>query len=174
MYEVDSLELLDSKARLENIAIDPVGEYRRLAAEKAAKEAEEAAMNDPNHRAKVEAEQRKAESLAMPKMGTPGSSGSADIEEPSLPAMDVQSDSLALSDTTAASDSLAVTDSLAVEPLDTTKIGFLEALRTCVYLITICRLFVILLYIPILILLHVCMWILWCGRILCVSMLQTA
>ena len=129
MYEVDSLELVDSKARLENIAIDPVGEYRRLAAEKAAKEAEEAAMNDPNHRAKVEAEQRKAESLAMPKMGTPGSSGSADIEEPSLPAMDVQSDSLALSDTTAASDSLAVTDSLAVEPLDTTKIGFLEALR---------------------------------------------
>ena len=129
MYEVDSLELLDSKARLENIAIDPVGEYRRLAAEKAAKEAEEAAMNDPNHRAKVEAEQRKAESLAMPKMETPGSSGSADIEEPSLPAMDVQSDSLALSDTTAASDSLAATDSLAVEPLDTTKIGFLEALR---------------------------------------------
>ena len=129
MYEVDSSELVDSKARLENIAIDPVGEYRRLAAEKAAKEAEEAAMNDPNHRAKVEAEQRKAESLAMPKMGTPGSSGSADIEEPSLPAMDVQSDSLALSDTTAASDSLAVTDSLAVEPLDTTKIGFLEALR---------------------------------------------
>ena len=129
MYEVDSLELLDSKARLENIAIDPVGEYRRLAAEKAAKEAEEAAMNDPNHRAKVEAEQRKAESLAMPKMETPGSSGSADIEEPSLPDMDVQSDSLALSDTTAASDSLAVTDSLAVEPLDTTKIGFLEALR---------------------------------------------
>ena len=129
MYEVDSLELVDSKARLENIAIDPVGEYRRLAAEKAAKEAEEAAMNDPNHRAKVEAEQRKAESLAMPKMETPGSSGSADIEEPSLPDMDVQSDSLALSDTTAASDSLAVTDSLAVEPLDTTKIGFLEALR---------------------------------------------
>ena len=86
-------------------------------------------MNDPNHRAKVEAEQRKAESLAMPKMETPGSSGSADIEDPSLPAMDVQSDSLALSDTTAASDSLAVTDSLAVEPLDTTKIGFLEALR---------------------------------------------
>ena len=129
MYEVDSLELLDSKARLENIAIDPVGEYRRLAAEKAAKEAEEAAMNDPNHRAKVEAEQRKAESLAMPKMETPGSSGSADIADPSLPDMDVQSDSLALSDTTAASDSLAVTDSLAVEPLDTTKIGFLEALR---------------------------------------------
>lgn len=129
MYEVDSLELVDSKARLENIAIDPVGEYRRLAAEKAAKEAEEAAMNDPNHRAKVEAEQRKAESLAMPKMETPGSSGSADLDEPSLPVMDVQSDSLALSDTTAASDSLAVTDSLAADPLDTTKVGFLEALR---------------------------------------------
>ena len=136
MYQVDSMAIVDSKTRLENIAIDPVGEYRRMAAEKAAKQAEEDAMNDPNQRAKKEAEQRKAAAAGMKSSGS------------SLPAdMSMQSgfsdtpDSLAVSDSLNASesvqpsdslahgDSLTVSDSLKTEPLDTTKIGFFEALK---------------------------------------------
>lgn len=50
MFEVDSTELAASQSRLSNFGIDPVGEYRKKAAEAAAKAAEEAAKNDPNYR----------------------------------------------------------------------------------------------------------------------------
>jgi hypothetical protein len=53
--DVDSLVVLDAGKRLESLNVDPVGEYRKKAAEAAAKAAEEAAMNDPNYRAKMEA-----------------------------------------------------------------------------------------------------------------------
>lgn len=50
MFEVDSTELAASQSRISNFSIDPVGEYRKKAAEAAAKAAEEAAKNDPNYR----------------------------------------------------------------------------------------------------------------------------
>ena len=53
--DIDSLVVLDAGKRLESLNVDPVGEYRKKAAEAAAKAAEEAAMNDPNYRAKMEA-----------------------------------------------------------------------------------------------------------------------
>lgn len=49
-FEVDSTEVAASQSRLSNFSIDPVGEYRKKAAEAAAKAAEEAAKNDPNYR----------------------------------------------------------------------------------------------------------------------------
>lgn len=59
MCEVDSLEKVLSAERLKSIAVDPVSELRRQAAEAAAKAAEEAAANDPNNAAN--AAKRKAE-----------------------------------------------------------------------------------------------------------------
>lgn len=133
MCDVDSSALADSETRLESLAIDPVGEFRKKAAEAARKAAEEAAMNDPNYRAKKEAEEaRKAAAKApapspqkpeLPKMGPSPADSLAIGDTPAV------SDSLAVTDSLAVSDSLGVTDSLAVEPLDTTKVGFLEALR---------------------------------------------
>lgn len=60
MCDIDSTVVADSKKRLSDLDVDPVGEFRKKAAEAAAKAAEEEAMNDPNYRAKKEAEAKKA------------------------------------------------------------------------------------------------------------------
>jgi lipopolysaccharide export system protein LptA len=120
MFQVDSLAAENAQKRLKDLDVDPVGEYRKKAAEEAAKAAEESAMNDPNLAAKKAAEERKkAEAKAQrAKMGK------------------AAKDTVAVSDTTAAMDSLAVgpmaalEDSIAaVPPVDSTRIGFLEAIR---------------------------------------------
>ena len=46
--EVDSMAVVNANKRLDDLAADPVTEYRRKAAEAAQKAAEEAAANDPN------------------------------------------------------------------------------------------------------------------------------
>jgi lipopolysaccharide export system protein LptA len=120
MFQVDSLAAENAQKRLKDLDVDPVGEYRKKAAEEAAKAAEESAMNDPNLAAKKAAEERKkAEAKAQ----------RAKMEKAAM-------DTVAVSDTTAAMDSLAVgpmaalEDSLAaVPPVDSTRIGFLEAIR---------------------------------------------
>ena len=53
MFKVDSLAVVDAKKREETLSIDPVGAFRKKAAEEAAKAAEEAAKNDPNYRPKT-------------------------------------------------------------------------------------------------------------------------
>ena len=50
--DIDSMVVVDAGKRLESLAIDPVGTFRKKAAEEAAKAAEEAAKNDPNYRPK--------------------------------------------------------------------------------------------------------------------------
>ena len=50
MCDIDSLAVLDAQKRLKDLDVDPVGEFRRKAAEAAAKAAEEAAKEDPNYR----------------------------------------------------------------------------------------------------------------------------
>ena len=107
--DIDSTVVADAEKRLKDLDVDPVGEFRKKAAEAAAKAAEEAAQNDPNYRAKQEAEKR----------------SSATVRKPSSP------DELSVqrNDSTGVADSTAVPDSaVAVQP-DTTKIGFLEALH---------------------------------------------
>ena len=108
MYAVDSLAAVDASKRIENLDIDPVGAFRKKAAEEAAKAAEEAAKNDPNYR---------------PQKGRTAA--------PASPEQPAQKDTSATSDSLAVTDSLAVSDSLITPepPKDSTRIGFLEALR---------------------------------------------
>ena len=106
--DIDSLVVESAEKRLKELDVDPVGEYRRKAAEEAAKAAEEAAKNDPNYRPKTAVKEAPKQIPAKP---------------------DMQQDSLSVN-----SDSLSVVaDSVAMvvveEPKDTTKIGFLEAIR---------------------------------------------
>ena len=151
MCDIKPSEIKDSEKRLKDLDVDPVGEFRKKAAEAAAKAAEEAAMNDPNYRAKKEAEAKaearaKAESKAssaqkdVPKMVPGARMGNPDEGKPavadSLKVNDSLSvndslNSLDVADTLAVMDSLAVADSVEVEVVqpDTTKIGFLEALH---------------------------------------------
>ena len=127
MFKVDSMAVVFAERRLKDLDVDPVGEYRKKAAEAAAKAMEEAVENDPNLAAKKAAQEKKktaekkAEREKMP------------LKQEIKPAV---KDSLSLSDTLAVADSLAVTDSLAVAdsiaavpPVDSTKVGFLEAIR---------------------------------------------
>ena len=113
--DVDSLVVENAQKRLKELDVDPVGEYRKKAAEAAAKAAEEAAKNDPNYRPK-------------PAENKPAETKPAASQTPALPTVSPQLDSLAIG-----ADSLALADSVAAvipeEPKDTTKIGFLEAIR---------------------------------------------
>ena len=121
MFRVDSLAVVEANARLESLNVDPVGEFRKKAAAEAAKEAAENAKNDPNYLAKQGAQAAKAPKT--PGLGKSAKPGKAKGIEDSLEA---DMDSLAV-------DALAVVDTLAVaevvEPVDSTKIGFLEAIK---------------------------------------------
>ena len=66
MCDIDSMQFVHAKERLANMAVDPVGNYRKKAAEEAAKAAEEAAQNDPNYRAKSAAAAAKASQKSHP------------------------------------------------------------------------------------------------------------
>lgn len=148
MFEVDSMAVEAAKEREKTLNIDPVGTFRKKAAEEAAKAAEEAAKNDPNYRPK-----------------TPrGGANQAPIQAPAAPApVTAESDSLSLSvadtlmasapmmlpdsigkreaksvrdliaerDSTEVADTSTLTDSVAVpeQPKDSTRIGFLEAIK---------------------------------------------
>ncbi len=142
MCDVDSMAVVDAKKRLEALDVDPVGEHRRKAAEAAAKAAEEAAKNDPNYRPK---DQKGAQKPAQQKPAP--AADPAKAQRPEVPkgpgpqmqmgdslavsdSLRARPDSLMLSDSTMVTDSLMMTDSLVVEePKDTTKIGFLEAIK---------------------------------------------
>ena len=66
MCDIDSMAIVDAGKRLESLAIDPVGTFRKKAAEEAAKAAEEAAKNDPNYRPKGAGARKPAASAAPP------------------------------------------------------------------------------------------------------------
>lgn len=164
----------DAQARLKALEVDPVGAFRKKAAEEAAKAAEEARKNDPNYRpdggkkggAPQGAPKRASaappdalacrfpvDTLDAPQIadslgiGAPRREGMPDLSKYRMTADTSAvsvSDSLFVSDSLAVSDSLTVIDSLAladslamadslayadsIANLDTTKIGFLEAI----------------------------------------------
>ena len=137
MCDIDSLVVLDAKTRLEALDVDPVGEYRKKAAEAAAKAAEEAAKNDPNYRPKnasKDAAAKTAPPAQLPEKQTPKSMSprmSPDSLSVSGDSLMVSTDSLMVStDSLMLADSLMLSDSTLVveEPKDTTKVGFLEAI----------------------------------------------
>jgi len=150
----------DAESRLKSLAVDPVGEFRRKAAQEAAKAAAEAAKNDPNRppqggpggpggqlkggpaqgpaqgpskgtarggaRARTSAAPPQSTFRGIAPMMPDSLSRNDSISvQDSLPAVPVPS-----ADTLAVSDSVAVSDSLDVQtgPIDSTKIGFLEAI----------------------------------------------
>lgn len=155
--DISESVISDAESRLESLEVDPVGNFRKKAAEEAAKAEEEARKSDPNYRPDVPAKgpgasggqlrgpDGPAKGLGGPSMGPGGPSkgpvtrkpGKASAAPPdslsvsdSLMSVDSLhlSDSLHVSDSLMVSDSLAVADSLAAIPKDTTKIGFLEAI----------------------------------------------
>ena len=160
MCDVDSMVVVDAAKRIDAMNVDPVGEYRKKAAEAAAKAAEEAAMADPNYRPKT-ASKGDASAGSPVKPTSPSAKPSSvsplkpssSAESPAIPvrrpaadslsrnvdSLAVASDSLAIASDSLSvgvdslatvSDSLAIADTLVVEePKDTTKIGFLEAVR---------------------------------------------
>ena len=138
--DVDSLIALDAQKRVEAMHVDPVGEYRKKAAAEAAKAAEEEAKNDPNYRPQNAKGKQSALKAAAPVASAPaggmseGSTRKKGSQTPAKASADttsrMPSDSLSMSDSLAVSDSLSVVDTLAIEPpKDTTKIGFLQAVR---------------------------------------------
>ena len=133
MFQIDSMAFVEAEKRLQALDVDPVGEYRKAAAAQAAKAMEEAVQNDPNLAAKKAAEERKrAEEAARKEALKKKPEVVKDsLAKKSLPDSLAVTDSLAVPDSLAVSDSLAVADSLAVEvePVDSTRVGFLEAVR---------------------------------------------
>ena len=148
MWQIAESAVQNAQKRLEVLEQDPVTAFRRKAAEEAAKAAAEAAKNDPNYRPpqKQKTPDQTPEQPSAPAPVAPAPVAPAD----SLAVSDTlaMSDTLALADTLAVADSLAVTDRLAVAdslavtdslavadtvavepPKDSTRIGFLEALR---------------------------------------------
>ena len=107
MFEIDSLTIADAATRKANLDIDPVTEFRRKAAEEAAKKAAEEAANDPNKKAQMEAQKRAQEKARADSLKA------AQAAE-ALAKAKAAADSLARVDSLAAvTDSLSVPDSLA-------------------------------------------------------------
>ena len=146
--DIEPSVIADASKRLESLNVDPVGNFRKKAAEEAAKAAEEAAKNDPNYRPKnasgPNASMRKPaasaappDSLDLTKESLAKEALSMPQKHAALPTSNLTTamkDSLMVSDSLVVSDSLMVSDSLATQPEevvppDTTKIGFLQALR---------------------------------------------
>ena len=114
--DIDSMVVVDAGKRLESLAIDPVGTFRKKAAEEAAKAAEEAAKNDPNYRPKGSPGGKPSD------MKPAGSSG------PARPGGGMKPTGMKPVATAAPPDSLSqAKDSLSAKPLH--KSGFRDSLR---------------------------------------------
>ncbi len=125
--DIDSMVVVNSNKRLSDLEVDPVGQFRKKAAEAAAKAAEEEAMKDPNYRARQQAAQAQGgrASMAPPQQDTL----KRDIPMMTPGARMPVSDTTAVMDSTGIVDIQNIPDTVAVVPPDTTKIGFLEAIR---------------------------------------------
>ena len=123
--DLDSMELVLSAERLKSIAVDPVSELRRQAAEAAAKAAEEAAANDPNNAAN--AAKRKAE---YDKQTEAKGTGRAKVEKPARISFSKPSpaDTVAVAaDTVAATDTVAVGE--AADGSDVEDVSIVDAVE---------------------------------------------
>lgn len=152
MCDINPSVIKDAEKRLEALNTDPVGTFRKKAAEEAAKAAEEAAKQDPNYRPKTPPKASAApgldslrtaliDSLAQKKVQIDSSAVAfkpdsiAAMEDslktpmhPMMPMAPMVPGGINMPDSLMTADSTAAVDSSALVPLDTTKIGFLEAL----------------------------------------------
>ena len=143
MCDIAPSLIKDAQKRLEALNTDPVGTFRKKAAEEARKAAEEAARQDPNYRPQTPPRASAApgldslrttmiNSLAQ-KREAADTTAKKTIPVSGRPQMGTLRDSLAMvpsspKDSTESADTIAVVDSAAIVPPDTTKVGFLEAL----------------------------------------------
>ena len=157
--DIDSLELAASAERLAYFDADPVGNYRKKAAEEAAKAAAEAAKNDPNRppqppKSSPSASSEQSASAMSGKQDEgvgveiPAQNSISDVPglrkadadslatgldslSPGLDSLSVGADSLStgLDSLAAGADSLAAADTVLAPVPDTTDIGFVTALR---------------------------------------------
>ena len=148
MCDIEEAEVKTAQARLDEMLGDPVAEYRRRAAEEAARAAAEALGNDPNAPPQGRqpagrglqqigaADRGGAAKTAPPAQAQPAKAapkpGQAAAETPAVPDSTLRAglDSTSFAGLSGEShrDSLALADSLAVPAPDTTKVGFLLAL----------------------------------------------
>lgn len=108
--DIDSMVVVDAGKRLESLAIDPVGTFRKKAAEEAAKAAEEAAKNDPNYRPKGADAVKKPAGPTAPAAGKTPAAGKQPAATAAPP------DSLMMADSLMRPDSLTIPDSLMTLP----------------------------------------------------------
>lgn len=147
MFQIEDAVKSAAKSRLEDLSVDAVQNYRRKAAKEAAEAAAKAAENDPNRPKggkkggadKVEGDVNAPKGGAVDKgidpnaaavgldskpVGTDSSATGLDSLAVGLDSLAVGADSLA-----SATDSLAVQKDSIPEPLDSTKISFITAVK---------------------------------------------
>ena len=141
MFKVDSLDVVAAGERAKALDVDPVGTYRRKAAEEAAKAADEAAReNDANYAAKKNAEALRAGKNGDAKRGgnarkdgdaRKDGEGRGRRDMPGLLSSPTDSLSVSADSLSVRADSLAAKADTIVPPpaVDSTKIGFLKATR---------------------------------------------
>lgn len=147
MFQIEDAVKSAAKSRLEDLSVDAVQNYRRKAAKEAAEAAAKAAENDPNRPkgGKKGGADKVEGDVKAPKVGAVDKGIDPNTAAAGLDSKPVGTDSLAtgLDSLAVGLDSLAVgadslasaTDSLAVqkdsipEPLDSTKISFITAVK---------------------------------------------
>lgn len=147
MFQIEDAVKSAAKSRLEDLSVDAVQNYRQKAAKEAAEAAAKAAENDPNRPkgGKKGGADKVEGDVKAPKVGAVDKGIDPNTEAAGLDSKPVRTDSLTtdLDSLAVGLDSLAVgadslasaTDSLAVqkdsipEPLDSTKISFITAVK---------------------------------------------
>lgn len=140
MFQIEDAVKSAAKSRLEDLSVDAVQNYRQKAAKEAAEAAAKAAENDPNRPKggkkggadKVEGDVNAPKVGAVDKGIDPNAAAAGLDSKPAgtdslttgLDSLAVGSDSLA-----SATDSLAVQTDSIPEPLDSTKISFITAVK---------------------------------------------
>lgn len=140
MFQIEDAVKSAAKSRLEDLSVDAVQNYRQKAAKEAAEAAAKAAENDPNRPkgGKKGGADKVEGDVKAPKVGAVDKGIDPNTEAAGLDSKPAGTDSLTtgLDSLAVGSDSLAsATDSLAVqkdsipEPLDSTKISFITAVK---------------------------------------------
>lgn len=147
MFQIEDAVKSAAKSRLEDLSVDAVQNYRRKAAKEAAEAAAKAAENDPNRPKggkkggadKVEGDVKAPKGGAVDKGIDPNTAAAGLDSKPvgtdslttGLDSLAVGLDSLAVGADSLASatDSLAVKKNSIPEPLDSTKISFITAVK---------------------------------------------
>lgn len=140
MFQIEDAVKSAAKSRLEDLSVDAVQNYRQKAAKEAAEAAAKAAENDPNRPKggkkggadKVEGDVKAPKVGAVDKGIDPNAAAAGlDSEPVETDSLTTGLDSLAvgLDSLASATDSLAVQTDSIPEPLDSTKISFITAVK---------------------------------------------